>query len=441
MRERRYTEPATNSALLYYRSALGVDPSNGEARDGMARLAGLLGTRFDESLAGGHYDEAADALAGLKIAAPQDSRLAVRESQLLKAEWNAALGANDADRATVILHQAEQSGALSSAELARWRVELARHQTDARTKHFADLFNQRLREGQLLEPADDSAKYYLQQLGQIAPQSPIAQHGARDLVAACLRKAHDAALGGHPGDADKWVAEARSAGMTADDLAGYQRDLSAARQRAAAAESDRLAQLARTRMQDGHLIDPANDSALYYLDKLKSGDGASAAVDSIGRDFAARLLEQAARSARAGELSEMRSELTLAQHWGADPALVQAVQQIAGGRPAAAGNVAPGGAASQLPTGFAPKRIHYEPPEFPDQALDQHISGSVELEFNVDLDGRTRDVRVVESRPAGVFDRAATNAVARWRYQPVVINGQPTEIPWRVVINFKAPKD
>ena len=38
MRERRYTEPANNSALLYYRSAAQVDPGNGEALDGLNRL-------------------------------------------------------------------------------------------------------------------------------------------------------------------------------------------------------------------------------------------------------------------------------------------------------------------------------------------------------------------------------------------------------------------
>src|SRR5581483_6690404 len=34
MRERRYTEPNGDNALLYYRSAVKADPSNGEAGDG-----------------------------------------------------------------------------------------------------------------------------------------------------------------------------------------------------------------------------------------------------------------------------------------------------------------------------------------------------------------------------------------------------------------------
>jgi periplasmic protein TonB len=440
MRERRYTAPATSCALLYYRSALAVDPSNGEARDGMARLAGLLGTRFDESVAGAHYDEAAEALAGLKVAAPQDSHLAQRQAQLLKGEWSAALAQGDADRAAVVMRQAEQAGVLSSGELARWRAELARHQTDARARQLADLFNQRLREGRLLEPSEDSARYYLQQLAQIAPGNPIAQHGARDLIAACLHKAHDAALGGHSAEADKWLAAARAAGMTSADLAGYQRDVAAARERAATAQSDRLVQLARARLQDGHLTDPPNDSAIYYLNQLKSGYGDSATVESIGRDFAARLLEQAARSARAGQLSEMRSELELAQRWGADPVLVQAVQQVATGGGANA-NAASPATPQGLPPGFVPKRTRYEEPQYPVQALENGVSGSVEVAFTLDVGGRPRDVRVVQATPPRIFDRAAVTAVTHWRYQPVLINKVPTEIPWRMVIHFEAPKD
>lgn len=440
MRERRYTEPASNSALLYYRSALGVDSSSGEARDGMARLAGLLGGRFDEAVAAGRYEEAAEALAGLKVAAPGDARLGARQTQLLRGEWSSALASGNTDRAATLLHQVEQGGGLSSAELSRWRAELARHQIDARAQHLAELLDQRIREGRLVEPGADSAKSYLQQLEQAAPQSAIAEHGARDWVAACLHKARDAVIAGRSADADRWVGEARAAGMTAAEFAAYQRDLASARQRAATLESDRLAQLARARIQDGHLTDPPDDSAVHYLDQLKSGYGDSSTVDSIGRELAARLVEQAAHSARAGQVAAMNSELALAQRWGADPALVQAVQQVVSGHGAATAPASPG-AGPRIPPGFAPKRIRYEAPDYPAEALDQRISGSVTVGFTLDLQGHPRDVHVIESTPPDLFDRAAVWAVSRWRYEPVVIDNVPTQMPWRIVIHFAAPKD
>jgi protein TonB len=57
----------------------------------------------------------------------------------------------------------------------------------------------------------------------------------------------------------------------------------------------------------------------------------------------------------------------------------------------------------------------------------------------VDKKGYTRDVRVVASAPPGVFDRAATDAIARWRYRPAKYNGQPVEVPVRTHIVFKLP--
>jgi outer membrane biosynthesis protein TonB len=39
-----------------------------------------------------------------------------------------------------------------------------------------------------------------------------------------------------------------------------------------------------------------------------------------------------------------------------------------------------------------------------------------------------------------VFDKSATGAVKRWRYEPVVANGAPVEIPVRTAIRFELPK-
>jgi protein TonB len=62
----------------------------------------------------------------------------------------------------------------------------------------------------------------------------------------------------------------------------------------------------------------------------------------------------------------------------------------------------------------------------------------VELEFTIAIDGSVRDIRVVRSEPEGVFDRAATKALAKWRYAPQLVNAVPSERPGvRVRIVFK----
>ena len=58
-------------------------------------------------------------------------------------------------------------------------------------------------------------------------------------------------------------------------------------------------------------------------------------------------------------------------------------------------------------------------PTFPTEALRAAQSGEVQVEFTVSPDGSVSAARVVRSTPPRVFDRAAVNAVKRWRFQPV----------------------
>ncbi|HEY2591341.1 MAG TPA: energy transducer TonB [Steroidobacteraceae bacterium] len=441
MRERRYTEPTSNCALLYYRSALGVDPTNGEARDGMARLATLLVSRFGESLSGGKLDEASGSLASLKIASPNDARLPGLENRLLQAQISGAFAAGNVDRATALIRQAQQSSAFPAGELSKWRAELAKHQSESRVNHLAELIASRIRDGRLVDPADDSAKYFLQQLKQTDASNSQTRQASRDLVSALLRKAREAAIAGQTAQASSWVTEARGAGMSSTDYTAYQRDVASAKQRAAVAQTDRLVELARARLQDGNLTDPANDSAASYLIQLKNARANDATLTPLSRELATRLLERATASARAGRADQMRADLALARQWGADPALLQAVTDVLTGRSGAPAQAAALSTPRAIPPGYVPQRTRYVAPEYPEQALDQHISGSVTVEFTIDKRGRPSNVHVVDSTPEDVFDRAATKAVTGWRYKPAVFDGVPTEVPTRMIIRFEAPKN
>jgi protein TonB len=439
MRERRFTEPANDCALLYYRSVLGTDAANGEALDGMTRLAALLSTRFDESLSAGKYDDAAGALAGLKLANPHDAKLPAQETRLLQAEISKSLADGNLERVTALVRQAQQSGSVSADQLKKWNTELTRRQDEVRIKHAVDLVAERIRDGHLTDPDNDNAKYYWQQLKELAPSNPAVQRTTKDLIAAYLHKARDATLAGHASESDHWVGEAKAAGLAAADLASWQHEVSAARQKAAAAEVDRLSQLVRDRIRDGHLTDPAQDSAVFYAGQLKDGFADSGATTTAARELAGKLLERAGTAARSGQTAQMDSDLAAARRWGADAADIQRVQLLAANRGSSAGGqqARAGGAG---PTGVKLKRIRNASPEYPQKALDAHISGSVTVEFTVDIKGAPRDARVVDSTPPGVFDSAALAAVSRWRFEPVILNNVPTEVPTRTSIRFELPK-
>jgi TonB family protein len=444
MRERRYSEPIGDNALLYYRSAAAADPSNGEATDGLQRVASVLAVRFDESMNAGHFDEASITLANFKAAAPKDSRTPGLEVRLMTAQISKALADGNLDRANALIRQAQTSSAVSADQVNKWKAETTRRTEDAKVQRVAGLITDRIRDGRLIEPADDSAKMYLQQLHDLAPTNATTQRLTRDLNGAYMRKAREAALGNHAPDVDRWITEAKAGGVGTNEISSFQKELSNARQKAINAESDRVAGLARDRIKDGRLTDPVQDSAAYYINQLQGTDPNNAAIGPLSHDLAAKLVERARASAQAGKGGGVvDGDLNLAKRWGADPKDVLAVQQIqnapktgssAASRSAAAAGVNPASLAATL------KRTRYVPPEFPSKALSQRVSGAVTVEYTVDSNGDPRDVRVIEATPPGVFDKAAVTAVKRWHYDPVIANGAPVEVPVRTSIRFELPK-
>jgi TonB family protein len=431
MHERRFTEPVGDNALVYYRSAAAADAANGEARDGLQRVAAMLAGRLDEALSAGRLDEASQTLANFKSAAPSDARVGAFEQRLYAAQVARALSDANLERATQYVRQAQQSTSIPAEQIARWRADIARRQEDAKVQRLALLVEDRIREGTLTGP-DDSAKAYLQQLQAVAPGNPNTQRVAHELIAADLHKARDAAAARSPVEQERWLNEARALGLKPAEAAAFQRELAGARQKASAAEGERLAQLARERMRDGRLTDPPQDSAAWYLTQLQTFDATSVTLADASRELAGKLLDRARSAVLAGKPPD--ADLAQARRWGGDPKDVAAVQQLQ----APKGKGAPLDA-SALAANI--KRLRSPPPEYPQGALAQHISGSVTLEYSVDTHGEPRDIHVVEATPPGVFDQAAVTAVKHWRYAPVVVDGTAVEVPAvRTRVRFELPK-
>lgn len=67
-------------------------------------------------------------------------------------------------------------------------------------------------------------------------------------------------------------------------------------------------------------------------------------------------------------------------------------------------------------------------PVYPRRAQTRGIEGYVLLEFVVTRTGSVRDVVIIESKPPGIFDRAALQAAAKFKYKPKVVNGEPIDV-------------
>lgn len=76
-------------------------------------------------------------------------------------------------------------------------------------------------------------------------------------------------------------------------------------------------------------------------------------------------------------------------------------------------------------------------PRYPRSRAARKSRGWVEVEFQVNENGQTSDVKIVGSSPPEVFDEAATDAVSKWRFKPPLVDGEPVAVTSVVRLRFE----
>ena len=79
--------------------------------------------------------------------------------------------------------------------------------------------------------------------------------------------------------------------------------------------------------------------------------------------------------------------------------------------------------------------IHQVTPEYPVLARQARVQGTVVLDAVVNADGAVTRVTPVSGPQA--LSQAAMDAVRWWRYEPYIVNGQPTTVETTVAVNFR----
>ena len=77
------------------------------------------------------------------------------------------------------------------------------------------------------------------------------------------------------------------------------------------------------------------------------------------------------------------------------------------------------------------------PPSYPPAALRRGDAGTVVVRVDVDATGYPSNVTIIERSGSRDLDRAAADAVRRWRFQPAQSNGQPVPGSIEVPFDFK----
>jgi len=81
--------------------------------------------------------------------------------------------------------------------------------------------------------------------------------------------------------------------------------------------------------------------------------------------------------------------------------------------------------------------VHRVDPDYPAQALQQHLEGPVVLQAWVGKDGTIQDLKLVKGY--FILGRAAFAAVKQWRFKPYSPHGTPIDFQTYITVNFKYP--
>lgn|GEM_PF-855961 len=328
-----------------------------------------------------------------------------------------------------------------------------------RPAELAALAVARADEGHFTDPPGDSAQEYLRAALKAGPRD-TATLDAEQAVALKLLAAVRTAIDRRDFDAAARLLEAADGIASPANILSLKSLLASAQRPQDTDRAQQLLMLAHERLQQDQLLEPATDSARYYLTTLRSLDPAHSGLAAATQDFDARLVTRARgelgekhyEAARAlleqatadgysspDAITVLRELAARADGGNAPGAAVAAAASVASAAPAGSGvdaSAAPPSGSAEVLSASQLSLVKSVQPVYPRRAEQQSTEGWVDLEFTVDERGRVKDVQVMQGEPPGLFEEAARSAIAQWRYKPVQLAGKAITQRARVRIRF-----
>lgn len=360
----RLTEPSGDNALELYGRELARDPLDAAARAGLAEVRERLLARAENALLEERLDEAAGAIETARKSGVESGRIAFLTAQLAKsreqikaAQARAAKSEAKDDAGSAAAQDTEQSLAMRLLTEARGAID------------------------------------------------------RRDFPNAAARL------------------EAANGIAAPANIEVVQQLLKSAR---LSAETDSVQQLLKTaneRLQQDRLIQPANDSAKYYLLTARGLDPANTGLAAAMQDLGARLIAKARRALALAQFEAARSWLDETTAIGfSSPDATAALQDLDRA-------VAKQKFLSDVVSASDLTLLKSVQPKYPQKAELNKVQGWVELDFTVAATGEVMDIAVHAANAPGVFEEAAISALSQWRYQPMLRDAKP--VPQRVRIRIR----
>jgi TonB family protein len=417
----KFLEPAGESALDLYRSALALDPNSEGAKAGIRTVVDKVLERAESALTAERLEEAIRNIETARDIDAQHPRLAFLDTQIAR------------ERERLKLSQAQEVG--------------------NKVRTLVSQANDRMGNGRLITPAGGSARDALVEARRLDPTEPNVAQGIRDLSGLLTEEARKSLAAGKNDEAQAYVTGARSLGSAGAALAAVERALADANRAAAPAASTSVAAApgarrpppatasapnvdpmiadVRARMNEGKLIDPPGSSAKDALAGLQTAAPNHPAVEELSRALTTRLLDVSKQAMNAKAFDRSGQLIAAARDIGArynETGIAQAERDLTAARDAVA-------LQTNIVSAASLKRIKMTAPQYPESARKRGIEGWVELAFTVMPNGSVDDVEVRNASPADVFDDAAIRAVRQWKFEPVVRAGE--KIQQRAMIRLK----
>jgi len=206
------------------------------------------------------------------------------------------------------------------------------------------------------------------------------------------------------------------------------------------AESSAVSRSKQSRTLQAVASEPATEGEAQGRRELqRTGSAPSTVAESRPEAITASRMEQ---EAGAGDSVSVAASSSCAVSAAGQELVATAVGQPAASNVVPAVPVAGRSAvvAGEVPAvRVAPRYRFTPPPLYPALARSRGWQGDVELWVRVAEDGRVLEARVHDSSGFEMLDRAAVDAVGRWRFHPARIGQTPVPTEVRVPVCFRLP--
>jgi len=82
--------------------------------------------------------------------------------------------------------------------------------------------------------------------------------------------------------------------------------------------------------------------------------------------------------------------------------------------------------------------LYREQPRYPPKAIRLGKQGYVTLSFDINEAGRVVNIKVIEAKPKRLFDREAKRALKKWKYKPMLVNGEAvSQLGQKIRLDFQ----